>query len=252
MNYENLIHEREGPVARLTLNRPDMLNALSPLLISELLSATQTIAQSDARVLVISGSGRAFSAGVDLKATSDPNYTRTVAEAFSGNARAIATLWETMRQIVIVKVAGYCFTGGLELALGADFIIASDTSEFADTHAKIGFRPGWGLSQRLPMRIGVQRAKEMSFTARRISAREAKEIGLILDAVPAAELDARIQSLIDNCLVNAGGSIAAYKDLYRKSLNMFYDDGLMFEATAEYEIPERRTMQAAMVSKLKS
>ena len=251
MNYEYILAELEGPVARLSFNRPDALNALSPPLIEEALEFSRRVAGSDARVLIVSGEGdRAFSAGVDIKFSSTPAYTPELAQKFSDNARALCTLWETMPQIVIAMVDGYCFTGGLEVALGADFIIASDNSKFADTHAKIGFRPGWGLSQRLPKRIGIQRAKEMSFTARHVSASEAKEMGLILDAVPLETLEQRVMEMAEACMANAAGSIAAYKDLYRKSLNSLYDDGLNFEATANYEIAERKELQKAMVAKL--
>ncbi|MGE5501377.1 MAG: enoyl-CoA hydratase/isomerase family protein [Ignavibacteriales bacterium] len=238
---------RKGPRATLTFARPEALNALSPTLVSEALAATRLVAASDARVLVVTGEGRSFSAGVDLKAVSQPGYDR---EAFFAEARALARLFETMPQATIARITGHCFTGGLELALGCDFMVAADEALFCDTHAKLGFRPAWGLSQRLPRRVGQTRAREMSFTARRLSAREAKEIGLILDAVPAAELDKRIDALVEMIVANSAGSIGAYKRLFDAALTLDYEAGLEFEATADLPVADRKERQAAVTGSL--
>lgn len=221
---------REGHVARLIFDRPAQLNALSPTLIDEALQLTLAVAGSDARVLIISGAGRSFSAGVDLKAASSPDYTREVAHRFSDRARMLALLFETMPQATIAQVSGYCFTGALELALACDLIIASDDAIFCDTHGKLGLRPGWGLSQRLPRRVGAMRAREMSFTARRIGAEEAARIGLVLEHVRGDRLLARVNELSTQIALMNPRSIAAYKTLYRGSQNLGLDDGLAFEA----------------------
>jgi enoyl-CoA hydratase/carnithine racemase len=139
---------RDGAVARLTFTRPQSLNALSPQLIDEALRAVQEVAASDARVLVVAGEGRSFSAGVDLKAAAAPEFRGEAARRFSEQARELARLLETMPQATIARVTGHCFTGGLEIALGCDFIVASSDAVFCDTHARLGLRPGWGLSQR--------------------------------------------------------------------------------------------------------
>jgi enoyl-CoA hydratase/carnithine racemase len=106
-------------------------------------------------------------------------------------------------------------------------------------------RSGWGLSQRLPRRIGQQKAREMSFTARRVSAPEAMAMGLILDAVPAAALDARIDALIAAFLPNSRDAVAAYKVLYHQAQNLGLDDGLGFEATADLPLGDRQARVAA-------
>jgi enoyl-CoA hydratase/carnithine racemase len=223
-------HAREGHIARLIFDRPDQLNALSPMLIDEALQLTLAVAGSDARVLVISGAGRSFSAGVDLKAASSPHYTRDIARRFSDRARTLALLFETMPQATIAQVSGHCYTGGLELALACDLIVASDDAIFCDTHGKLGLRPGWGLSQRLPRRIGAMRAREMSFTARRVGAEEAARIGLVLEHVRPDRLLARVNELSKQIAAMDPRSIAAYKTLYRGSQNLGLDDGLDFEA----------------------
>ena len=222
--------DRDGPIARLVFARPQALNALSPTLIAEALQVAEDVATSDARVLIVAGDGKAFSAGVDLKASTSADYTRDVARRFSEQARALALRFETMPQAAIAQVQGYCFTGALELALGCDLIVAADDTVFCDTHGKLGLRPGWGLSQRLPRRIGGQRAREMSFTARRIGAEEAVRIGLALEAVPRAALDARVRELALQIAEMNPDSIAAYKALYRAA-EAGLDEGLAFETS---------------------
>lgn len=231
---------RDGGVARLTFARPQSLNALSPPLIDEALRVAQDVAASDARVLIIEGEGKSFSAGVDLKATASPDFRGDPARRFSEQARDLARLLETMPQATIARVTGHCFTGGLEVALGCDLIVASDDAIFCDTHAKLGLRPGWGLSQRLPRRIGTMKAREMSFTARRIGAVEALAMGLVLDVVPLGELDSRIDALVTAICEMEPVSIAAYKALYRAAETHTLDDGLQFEATARFPRPGRR------------
>ncbi len=233
--------EREGAIARLTFDRPQQLNALSPTLISETLHVTQEVAASDARV---------FSAGVDLKATSASDFTREDLKTFRDEARAIGVLFETMSQVTIAQVTGHCYTGGLELALGCDFILASDEATFCDTHGKIGLTPGWGLSQRLPARIGMQRAKAMSFTARPVGAAEAVRIGLILEHVPEDGLSARVNEFAALVASMNANSITGYKALYRASQNFGLDEGLDFETS--YRRPRGPEKTPPLSSYLKS
>lgn len=232
--------QQDGAIARLTFARPQALNALSPQLIEEALGVAQAVAASDARVLIVDGQGKSFSAGVDLKSTASPDFRGEAARRFSEQARELARLLETMPQATIARVTGHCFTGGLEIALGCDLIVAADDAIFCDTHAKLGLRPGWGLSQRLPRRIGGMKAREMSFTARRVLADEAMAIGLVLDVVPLAELDRRIDALASAICEMEPVSIAAYKTLYRAAETHTFDDGLEFEATARFPRPSRR------------
>lgn len=245
MTDDQLTLHDNGAVATLTINRPDQLNALSPALVRTMLEMVRKIAASEARVLVLTGAGRAFSAGVDLKSVSVPEYTAESSRAFAADARAVIDLLEAMPQVTIARVNGYCFTGGLEIALGCDFIVASDTSVFCDTHAKLGMRPKWGLSQRLPRRIGLQRAKEMSFTARRVSAAEAVEIGLILRAVPAEQLDMEVTSLAASIVENSADSVNAYKNLYHAVERGGLDEGLHHEATVTLELRDHATAKAS-------
>lgn len=242
---------RTGAIARLTFERRAQLNALSPLLIDEALDVAKAVAASDARVLIVSGAGRSFSAGVDLKAVSAPEYTREVARRFSEQARTLALTLETMPQPVIAQVSGHCFTGGLELALACDLIVASDDALFCDTHGKLGLRPGWGLSQRLPRRIGIMRAKEMSFTGRRVGAEEALRHGLILEHVPLPYLADRVTALAEAIAACDVSSIAAYKTLYRAA-DTGLDDGLMFEASFRAPRPDNAAARLPLARHLGS
>ena len=246
--YTTIRLVQDGQIARLTFNRPEALNALSPTLIDEATAATEAVGGTDARVLVLAGEGRAFSAGVDLKAAA--GFDRDGARRFTEQARKLIDLLETIPQAVIARVDGFCFTGGLEVALACDFIIASEGSQFADTHAKLGMKSGWGMTQRLPRRVGWMRAKEMSYTARRISAHEAVRIGLILEAVPAAELDARIEAIAAEIIANSAGSVAAYKTLYRAAQNTGLDAGLEYDANVRIKIADNRERQTGFTAGL--
>jgi enoyl-CoA hydratase len=226
--------DRDGAIATLTLNRPESLNALTPDMLEQAVDAVRSVAASDARVLIVTGAGRAFCVGVDLKLARDPSFGEAERTRFAVAARALQHLFETMPQAVIAKVRGHCLTGGLEIAITADLIVASDNARFADTHAKVGYRPRWGMSQRLPRLVGRMRAAELAFTARTIDAAEAAAIGLVLEAVPDAELDQRVTTLAEAIAANGAASINAYKTLMRRSLDIGLADGLKFEAETEF------------------
>jgi enoyl-CoA hydratase len=225
-----------GRVATLTLNRPAKLNALSPSLLADAVAEVESLRGTGTGVLIIAGAGRAFSAGADLDAMSGSDFTREDGRRFQALAKKLTHLLETIPQITIAKVHGLCLTGGLELALACDLIVAADEAEFADTHAQIGFRPMWGLTQRLPRRIGIMRARELSFTGRRVKGKEATALGLALEAVPATSLDARVDALAAAIIENNPDSLAAYKALYHQSQNLMLDEGLRYEAAARFRI----------------
>ena len=229
-----------GPVATVTLSRPDALNALTPDMLVELGDTLLEIARDDAvRVVVLTGEGRAFSSGVDLKALGGRSLEGgSVGDVLDLPARRAIELLTTMSKVVVAKVNGFCFTGALELALGCDLVVAADEAKFGDTHAKFGLRPTWGMSQRLIRLVGVARARELSYTARTFTGVEAAAWGLAIRSVPRDELDAVVDELVATLLANSPGSLAAYKDLYRAALDSDMVAGLAYEAGAEYEIPD--------------
>ena len=254
MEFQNIRFTREDRVATITLNRPEALNAFTPELLAELDRATEAVAgDAGLSVLILTGAGRAFCAGMDVKATLARNPDLSggnVGDAINAPGRRVLDRLESMPQAVIAKVNGVCFTGGVELILACDITVAAEEAVFADTHAIVGVHPSLGLSQRLPRRVGMIRAKELSFTGRRFDGREAAAIGLALEAVPLAELDARVEVLASAIAANSPGAIAAYKDLYRIAENTSLADGLDYETTSEYDIPDAATRFAAFVAKL--
>jgi enoyl-CoA hydratase/carnithine racemase len=231
---------RERAVATITLTRPQALNALTHEMLAELGAALEALsADSSVRVIVLTGEGRAFSAGVDLKALAAGRVDGgSVSDLLNGNARNAIRLLTTIPQAVIARVNGFCFTGALELALACDLIVVADEAKLGDTHAKWGLRPTWGMSQRLIRAVGVARARDLSFTARTFSGQEAAAWGLAVSSVPLADLDAAVADLAASIVENSAGSIAAYKDLYRRALDLGLEDGLSYEASTSYPIAD--------------
>jgi enoyl-CoA hydratase/carnithine racemase len=140
--------------------------------------------------------------------------------------------------VVIAKVNGACFTGALELALACDLIVVAAQAKIGDTHAKWGLRPTWGMSQRLVRAVGITRARDLSYTARTFTGEDAARWGLAARSVPADALDQTVSDLAAEIIANSAGSLAAYKDLFRRSLDAGLGDGLEYEAGTGYEIAD--------------
>ena len=178
--------ERDGPVAVVTMNRPEAMNALSRGLRAELAAAMEQVdADPEVRAVVLTGAGRrAFTAGLDLKELGVEGLAAANAsEPLANPVKAI----EQCRKPVIGAINGVAITGGFEVALACDVLIASDRARFADTHARVGIYPGWGLSQKLSRLIGPYRARELSFTGNFLDAQTAAAWGLVNRVVPAAD-----------------------------------------------------------------
>ncbi|MFH1518019.1 MAG: enoyl-CoA hydratase/isomerase family protein, partial [Pseudomonadota bacterium] len=173
---------------------------------------------------VLRGAGRCFSAGHDLGDIAEGEKVPS-----PGWHSETLRMLETLPQPVIAAVHGHCYTGALEVALAADFIIAADTAKFGDTHAKWALTPIWGMSQRLPRRVGVATAKRLMFTAEMINAAEALRIGLAEQVVPADEFDAAIDALARQILANSSFSHAANKRLLEATDARDMDSGLQWE-----------------------
>lgn len=214
-----------GGVAQLTLNRPEKLNALNVALFEALEAQVADLEKNTPGAVVLRGAGRCFSAGHDLGdiATGErlprPNYQSHVIERLAN-----------LPAPVISAVHGHCYTGALELALVGDIILAAESAKFADTHAKWALTPVWGLSQRLPRRVGTYKAREMMFTCRTYTGRQAEAMGLANACVPDAEFDAALEALTSEILANAAFSHAANKRL------LLHTDGLPIEVGLAHEV----------------
>ena len=238
MLYENLIYEKEGGVAKITINRPKLMNALSPAVLLEIKTAIHEAGEDDdVRVVVLTGAGQAFSAGADLNFLRDRKLENgRVGPVLDGPARDLIDAIQATPKVVIAMVNGYCFTGALEIVLACDLVVASEDARFADTHAHWGLRPSWGMSQRLPQTIGVLKAKELSFTAGLITAQEAERIGLVNMAVPGENLEGVVQELAKKIIANSPEAVAAYKYLYNDGARGTLESGLELEAQTEFMI----------------
>jgi enoyl-CoA hydratase len=210
----------------LTLNRPDKLNALNVALFSQLDAHIADIEASPegVGVVVVRGAGRCFSAGHDLSDIAAgerlprPNFQAGIIERLAN-----------LPLPVINAVHGHCYTGALELALAGDLIIAAAGARFADTHARFALTPVWGMSQRLPRRIGTYKAREMMFTCATYSGEEAAAMDLANFVVPDGEFDAAIETLVGQILANSPFSHRANKRLLVETDGLPQREGLAHE-----------------------
>jgi enoyl-CoA hydratase len=242
-----VLREVRGSAVHLVLNRPDKLNSLNVPVFEALEAHVQSLAaeRADAAVVVLRGAGRCFSAGHDLSDIAAgerlprPNYQAKVIEQLA-----------TLPLPVISAVHGHCYTGALELALAGDIILAAESAKFADTHAKWALTPVWGLSQRLPRRVGGAKAREMMFTCRTYSGREAETMGLANACVPDTAFESAIDALVEEIAANSSHSHAANKRLLEATDGMTLDEGLAHEVfRGEGVGPDMRDRIAAFASR---
>lgn len=230
-----LLEKHEG-FAIVTLNRPDEMNALSRELRADFVEVfAQCCRDENIRVVILTGNGRAFCAGFDLKelAAADTDASQ---EADNVVARAM----ESFEGPIIGAINGHAVTGGFEMALACDVLIASENARFADTHARVGILPGWGLSQKLPRLVGLSRAKEISFTGAPVFARQAYEWGLVNHVLAADELLPRAIKMAQDMCACVPAVLAQYKPLIEEGYSMPYADALVWE--------EARAIESAKLS----
>jgi enoyl-CoA hydratase len=244
-NFTEIALDITGSVGTITFDRADALNAITPTMLAELNEAADAVAtDDDVRIVVLTGRGRAFSAGVDLKALGTRKLVDgKVGEILDVPARRLTALLSSMPKPVIAAVNGFCFTGALEIALACDIMLVADNAKLGDTHAKFGIRPTWGLTQRLPDAVGITRARELSYTARVINGLEAVEIGLAARSASLDEFPAALRQLIDEILPNSSESFVAYKDLYREQKPS--DAGLAREYGNDYPFTDDTNVRLA-------
>lgn len=218
---------QENGVATVTLNRPDAMNALSTELriaIAETVDALE--ADPETRVLVLTGAGRAFCAGLDLKelgANQSSALNNTIRD--KDPVRSLGRFSGP----IIGAINGVAITGGFEVALACDVLIASSEARFADTHARVGILPGWGLSQKLSRAIGIYRAKELSLTGNFLSAEQAAEWGLVNRVVSPEELLPTCQALAEDMMSVVPEALTNYKALIDKGFSENFGDAMKSE-----------------------
>jgi len=240
MSYHQLIFEKDSGIGKITLSRPGSMNALTPALLFELKEAFEKAGHDkDVAVTILTGAGRAFSAGVDLMFLRDRKLTDgRVGPVLDEPAHSVIETIQTIPKAVIAAVNGHCYAGALEIVLACDLVIASEEARFGDTHARWGIRPSWGMSQRLPRAVGFAKAKELSFTANILTAHEAERIGLVNLVAPADRLSETAKEFARRIMSNSLQTVAAYKRLYNQTLRDMLQKGLEFEADTEFPISD--------------
>lgn len=222
--------DREGAVAIVTLNRPEAMNALSRAMRAALARAMRELdGDGGIRVVVLTGAGeRAFTAGLDLKELGADTSNLRAANAEAAEENPVKAI-EQCRKPVIGAINGVAITGGFELAIACDILIASDNARFADTHARVGIMPGWGLSQKLSRLIGIARAKELSLSGNFIDARTAADWGLVNRVVPPADLLAAAKRLAQDIAGADPAMVTAYKKLIDDGYALPFGEAIALE-----------------------
>ena len=223
-----ILVDKSDAIATITLNRPDAMNALSHALRGELFAACQDISQDDdIRAVIVTGAGeRAFTAGLDLKELGEQGLG---AATDQNPARNPCRALESLDVPVIGAINGVAITGGFELALACDVRIASTNARFADTHARVGIIPGWGLSQKLSRFIGLSRACELSFTGQFLDAQTACDWGLVNHVYAPDELMLKARALAHDMASIDPEFLKAYKQLIFDGYNRHFRDAMALE-----------------------
>jgi enoyl-CoA hydratase len=216
-------------VAVVTLNRPRAMNALSRELLDELARTIDALAADPAvRVLILTGAGRAFCAGLDLKELgSGASEIGKVTVTSRGDPVGAMT---RCAKPIIGAINGAAVTGGFELALACDVLLASSQARFADTHARVGLASGWGLSQKLSRAVGIYRAREISLGGRWVSAEQAAAWGFVNRVVAPHELMDAARTLAADMLLAQPGMLERYKAIINDGFALTFGDGMALEA----------------------
>ncbi|MDG6976061.1 MAG: enoyl-CoA hydratase/isomerase family protein [Nitrososphaerota archaeon] len=232
MDYETIAVSKEGPVATITLNRPQALNALSTKMVSELISALGAIEKDDGiRSVVIAGNDRAFSAGADIKEMADMTAVQMVM------GEHFFPLWDKVGHYpkpLVGAITGFALGGGLELAMSLDILVAADTAQLGQPEINIGVIPGGGGTQRLTRAVGKSKAMEMILSDRRIGAEEARTLGLVSRVVPKESCVAEAKKVAAEIATKSPVAVKLAKMAVNKAFEMGLSDGLDFERELFY------------------
>lgn len=226
MEESNILVEKEGHIATITLNRPKALNALNSALMNELADALEAFdADDEVRCVVLTGNERAFAAGGDIKQMSGSTAADMVKRESPSPWKRVAKT----RKPIVAAVGGYALGGGCELALACDMIVASETAEFGQPEINLGIIPGAGGTQRLTRAVGKAKAMELILTGRRVEAREAFEMGMVTKVVPPDSCLEEAKELAKTIAAKAPLAAQLAKDAVLKAYDGSLDAGLDYE-----------------------
>jgi enoyl-CoA hydratase len=228
--------ERDAGVATLTMNRPDARNALNTALRRALRDAFRDLERdASIRAVILTGAGKGFCAGLDLKEMGERGPGAGGEGESGGLSHGLVETIEAYPHPVIGAINGVAVTGGFELALACDVLVGCPETRFADTHARVGILPGWGLSQKLSRMLGPVRAKLVSFTGNYISAEEAERWGLLARVVPSEELLPTCRQLARDMLSCVPGAVEGYKRMIDQGYAIPYGDARALEVKLSNE-----------------
>ncbi|HUP37819.1 MAG TPA: enoyl-CoA hydratase/isomerase family protein, partial [Candidatus Limnocylindria bacterium] len=230
MNLHTITYATGGGVARITLNRPDRLNAISPELLEDLDRACAAV-ESDAgvRVVTLSAAGRTFCAGADLRAVKELSPDAQRWDGFMGRWHRVFDRIEALPVPVIAGVHGLALAGGLELVLVADLVVAEEGARLGDQHANFGLVAGGGGSQRLPRLIGARRAKELMLLGGWLTAAQALAWGLVNRVVPAGTVSTAVEEMAGTLAAGSGSANRTVKALVNRAFDTDLGEGLALE-----------------------
>ena len=225
-----VLYETRQNAALITLNRPERRNSINQALLAGLYEGLENAQKDDSiRAVVLTGNGKSFCAGIDLSVIGTDNLFDP-----RGDGVDLPEAFAACKKPVIGAVNGHAITGGFEIALQCDFLIASDQASFADTHLKVGIHPGWGMTQLLRQAVGVRMAKQISLTAQFVPAAEALRIGLVNEVVSAEQLVPRALEIAGQIAALNQGLLPQVKTLIE------FQDSATFEASLAQERREFR------------
>ncbi len=229
--FENIIYEKKGAIAYVTVNRPKVLNALNMATMEELRVAF-TAARNDAevRVVILTGAGeKAFVAGADIGELQ--KHDAIAGKEYTHKGQAVLELIENLGKPVIACINGFALGGGCELAMACTMRLASDNAKFGQPEVKLGIIPGYGGTQRLPRLVGKGLAMQLVLAGEMIPASEAHRIGLVNEVVQQAELVARAEAIAHKIVANAPLAVQFAMEAVNKGMEMTLHEGLYLEAT---------------------
>ena len=228
--FSNIVYEKHGATARLTVNRPDKLNALDSTTVAEIRDAMIDARDDPAiRGVIVTGAGKAFVAGADINNLASADALS--AEGSTAVGQEVTSLIESLGKPVVAAVNGYALGGGCELAMACTLRIASPHAKFGQPEVKLGVIPGYGGTQRLPRLVGKGRALQMILTGEVIDVQEALRIGLVNEVVPADSLMARAQEILDAIAANAPIATRLAIEAVNRGAEASLPEGLALERT---------------------
>jgi enoyl-CoA hydratase/carnithine racemase len=230
MNFENILYEKKGAIAYVTVNRPKVLNALNMATMEELRTAFSAIRDNrEIRVAIMTGSGeKAFIAGADIGELA--KHDAVSAKEYTHRGQSVLDLIENLGKPVIACINGFALGGGCEIAMACTMRLASENAKLGQPEVKLGIIPGYGGTQRLPRLVGKGIAMQLVLTGEIISAQEAHRIGLVNEVTPSAELIPRAEAIAQKIIANAPLAVQYSMEAVNKGIEMSLAEGLYLEA----------------------